>query len=378
MITRVRAIALSAFVIANALALPARESQAQVAPSAGAPATLAGVVRDSAGNGLRDVEVLIRGTTHATRTNENGEFTLAGVAPGTYRAFFRRLGFQSVEYNWQPDPGERTEVSVGLEPIAQNLDPVVVRADEDKRFSAHASIQGIVVDSAGNPIPEAEVNVIGSGGAGMTRANGGFLFKPLAIGTYVIRVRKFGYSPATLTVELHQDDDRELYIRMQPLAVGLDPVVVYGQSGLGKNAAWDDFEKRRRWVDASSQIIGPDALRKFGSLGLDDVAKSTLLPMTDGSQQRTPARFRPGAMQSGMSSYSMAGDACVLLNGTFAMQQPLGMFRADEIELVEIYPVNTELTGTVSKRFTSPMCAPLSILRHPTYFVVWLKGSKPK
>ena len=83
-------------------------------------------------------------------------------------------------------------------------------------------------------------------------------------------------------------------------------------------------------------------------------------------------------MQAPTSTYSMPGDACILLNGTTALQQPLDMYRADEIELLEIYPVNTELTGTVSKRFMSPLCAPLSILRHPTYFVVWLKGSKPK
>jgi len=375
MSSRGRAIRVLVLALALVQALIARVS-AQIPATATSPATLVGVVRDSAGNGVRDVEVLLRGTSFATRTNEKGEFTLSGVAPGSYRAFFRRLGFRSVEYNWMPDPGERTEVSVGLEPIPQNLDPIVVRAEEDKRFAAHASIQGIVVDSAGNPIPEAEVSLIGSGGAGMTRSNGGFLFKPLAVGTYVIRVRKFGYAPATLTVELHQDDDREVYIKMHALAAGLDPVVVYEKSGFKKNVAWDDLERRRRWVDASSRIIGPDELRKFAGLGLDDIAKATLLPRTDGSQARTPARFRPDATQAPTSSSSMSGDVCILLNGTLAVQHPLSWYRADEIELLEIYPVNTELTGTVSKRFMGS-CAPLSILRHPTYYVVWLKGAKP-
>ena len=124
-------------------------------------ATLAGVVRDSGGVGIADVEVVLRGTTHATRTNAKGEFALASVPTGAYRAFFRRLGYQSVEYRWKPQSGERTDVSVALERIAQNRDPVVVRAEEDKRYAAHASVQGIVVDSAGVPIPEAEVQVIG-------------------------------------------------------------------------------------------------------------------------------------------------------------------------------------------------------------------------
>ena len=373
---RARAIRISIFAFAQALAAAFHHSAGAQVPAA-QTATLAGVVRDSAGNGLRDVEVVLRTTTHATRTNEKGEFTLSGVAPGPYRAFFRRLGYRSIEYKWEPSPGERTEVAVALEPIAQNLDPVVVRAEEDKRFAAHASIQGIVVDSAGIPIPEAEVNVIGAGGAGMTRSNGGFLFKPLAIGSYVIRVRKFGFSPVTLTVELHQDDERELYIRMQPLAQGLDPVVVYGQSGLGKQRAWDDLEKRRRWVDASSRILGPDELRKWGSGGLDDVLQFSGV-QGPRSQNRTPARFRPDAMQRPSSTYSQPGDVCILLNGTTALQLPLGAFRADDVELFEIYPGNTELTGTVSSHFTSVLCAPKSLLNHPTYFVVWMKRGKPK
>src|SRR5690349_16041073 len=110
---RARAIGVSIFAFANALGIAACRLGAQVPTTPPATVTLTGVVRDSAGNGLRDVEVLLRGTTYATRTNDSGQFTLPGIAPGTYRAFFRRLGFQSVEYNWMPDPGERTEVSVG-------------------------------------------------------------------------------------------------------------------------------------------------------------------------------------------------------------------------------------------------------------------------
>ncbi len=166
-----------------------------------APATLTGLVRDSAGNAIADVEVFLRGTAHATRTNVRGEFTLAGVAPDSYRAFFRRLGYGSIEFRWSPGAGERTEVTVALERVAQGLDPVIVRAEEDKRYAANASIAGIVVDSLGVPLEEAEVQVIGAKMAGMTRANGGFLFRPLAVGPYVLRVRKLGYTPVTLTVE---------------------------------------------------------------------------------------------------------------------------------------------------------------------------------
>jgi hypothetical protein len=375
-----RSMRLSAFVLFSALiglGAPGALAQEPAAP-ARAPATLTGVVRDSAGNGIPDVEVYLRETQHATRTNAQGEFTLAGVAPGSYRAFFRRLGFQSVEYNWAPSTGERTEVSVGLERIAQKLDPVRVRAEEDKRYAAHASIAGIVVDSAGYPIDEAEVQVVGANAAGMTRSNGGFLFKPLAIGSYVIRVRKLGYAPVTLTFELHQDDEREVYIRMHQLAHGLDPVVVNAESGYGNQREWDELERRRRWVDASSRILGPDQLKRFYEADLSIVARMSGMNVVDYTP-RTPARFNPQAMAAPPPTYSWDGDACILLDGKTPIERPLDTFGADEVELLEIYPAYTELTGTVGSYFHSRHCAPTSILQHPTYIVIWLKrGAKAK
>src|ERR1043165_3957469 len=84
------------------------------AASAQAPATIAGVVRDSAGRAVGDVEVILRDANRGTRTNDRGQFTLGDVAPGNYRVWFRRLGYTSVEYNWAARSGERTEVNVAL------------------------------------------------------------------------------------------------------------------------------------------------------------------------------------------------------------------------------------------------------------------------
>src|SRR3954471_20060607 len=129
--------------------------------SAQTPATIAGVVRDSAGRAISDVEVILRNANRGTRTGNRGEFTLGDVTPGNYRVWFRRLGFTSVEYNWAARSGERTEVNVALREIAKPLDPVVVRAEEDKRSKMHASILGLVIDSANKAIAEAEVQLVG-------------------------------------------------------------------------------------------------------------------------------------------------------------------------------------------------------------------------
>jgi len=74
-----------------------------------APATLAGVVRDSTGAPIADAEVVVRELTQGTRTNARGEFTLRDILPGAHQVWFRRLGYRSVDYNWDARPAERTE-----------------------------------------------------------------------------------------------------------------------------------------------------------------------------------------------------------------------------------------------------------------------------
>lgn len=338
-------------------------------------ATLTGTVRDSTGAGIADVEITLRETSYATRTNAKGDFALANVPIANYRALFRRLGYRSVEYTWGPSAGEKTTITVALDRIAQTLDPVKVRAEEDRRFAANSSIQGLVVDSGGYPIAEAELRIIGANTAGMTRANGGFLFKPMAIGTYVIRVRKLGYSPVTVTIDLHKDDDREVYIRLTPLAQNLDAVVINDSSGFGNQRAWDELERRRRFKDFNAVVLGKDGLARFYSMPLG-MALSALGMNLDGYSPRPVPRFRPDIMEKA-SSHFFEDDSCILLNGTTPIRQPL-TWNADELELLEVYPNNTELSGTVASHFGSPPCAPTSLLAHPTYYVVWLKKGKAK
>ena len=90
-------------------------------------------------------------------------------------------------------------------------------------------------------------------------------------------------------------------------------------------------------------------------------------------RRRTPARFNPRRCAQPTTNYSWKDYACILLDGTTPIEQPLDTYSADEVELLEIYPANTELTGTVASYFHSKKCAPVSILQHPTYVVVWLK-----
>jgi hypothetical protein len=65
-----------------------------------------------------------------------------------------------------------------------------------------------------------------------------------------------------------------------------------------------------------------------------------------------------------------------LLNGKTQLHQPLATFSAAQVEMLEVYPPQTEITGTVADKMRSPECRALSLFEHPTYFVIWLRSSR--
>jgi hypothetical protein len=339
-----------------------------------APATIAGVVRDSAGAPIADAEVVVRELTQGTRTNARGEFTLRDIPPGAHQVWFRRLGYRSVDYNWEARPGERTEVNVVLHGIPRTLDPVVVRAEEDRRLKGSSSILGLVVDSAGTPIDEAEVQLVGANRVAVTRPNGGFLFRPLPVGPYLMRVRKLGYAPTTMTLSLVDHDDREVVIRMRALPVKLDAMVIAERSGYAPDDhALEDLDKRMRWQNFRTIVAGRDKLSEFGTMGLDQVISGlgvtgAIASATQMGQARQlgRGRIRPSGF----------GDDCILLNGKTQLHQPLYTFKADQVEMIEVYPPGSEVTGTISTKMRTNECRALSLFQHPTYYVVWLRGEQ--
>ena len=362
---------LSSFLISNALvALVAAGAFAQTG------STLAGSVRDSSGTPLSDVEVVVRDAGRATRTNQRGEFTV-DAQPGSYSVWFRRLGFRSVEYTWRAAAGRRVEISVALAAVPRELDPILVRAEEDKRAAAPASLLGIVLDTSGTAIPEAEVQLVGADVAGTTRANGGFLFKPLKVGTYVVRVRKLGYAPSATIVQLAPRDDHEIVVYLRPLARNLEPFVVTERSGYGRDqTVWDELERRKRFHTFQTRFFGPDDLKSFYGV---DLETATMRMGLNGAQPSL-AQLQPRSIKSGGRAMPRSvapadnGFACILLNGKEGIYGKLSLYSTDAIEMLEVYPPTTELTGTVRWYFHDSHCNPISLIDHPTYYVLWFKN----
>jgi hypothetical protein len=360
-----------------ALGLAVAASNKAGAQSRPATATLTGIIRDSAGTPLPSVEVLLTETTRTVRSDNAGRFSLGGVSPSAYRVWFRRLGYASTQFDWTAQVGQTTELAIVMTPIARTLDPVVVMENEEKAMKDRASILGLVIDSAGTPIEEAEVQLVGSNRSGLTRGNGGFLFRPLLIGPYVIRVRKLGYEPNVVKLALVAGDDREVIIRMKRISTELDPIVVTARSGYDPldQQVWDDLEKRMRWKSLRNPILGPEDLKRYRGADLDVVIKTIMLGRSDAA---TTSKAPTSKRQPQKSVFDQhMPDACILLNGKTAVKRPLHVFDTDQIDLLEVYPAGSEFTGTVGWYMDHvPGCQSSGLFTHPPYYVLWLKGGK--
>ena len=97
-------------------------------------AGLVGVVRDSAGNALRDAEVRINGSIRpAALTDEAGGFRLAALDPGATSVMIRRLGFAPDTVQMILRAGRVDSLVLALTSVAATLPGVLVEDEADAR-----------------------------------------------------------------------------------------------------------------------------------------------------------------------------------------------------------------------------------------------------
>jgi hypothetical protein len=95
-------------------------------------ASIVGVVTDTVGSGVADVEVLIPGTEFATRADDAGVFRLGLIPPGTVLLQVRQVGYRPNEVQVAVEVGETVEIAQGvlsLTPLATRLADVTVEAE---------------------------------------------------------------------------------------------------------------------------------------------------------------------------------------------------------------------------------------------------------
>jgi hypothetical protein len=141
--------------------------------------TLLGTVRNKAGAGLRDIKIAVQneenGNLRATRSDDNGNYALFNLPPGTYKITASSSGFR--DQIIKSFPIQFNQKNVVRLPLFTLLT---------------ASLNGKVVDSLAHILPNAKVILTGEDGnfieQAFTDRNGEYLISDLSPGRYVLSV----------------------------------------------------------------------------------------------------------------------------------------------------------------------------------------------
>jgi Carboxypeptidase regulatory-like domain/TonB-dependent Receptor Plug Domain len=98
------------------------------------PATLVGVVRDSAGIPIPGVEVRFRGADYVSvRTNDSGGFRMVNLPTGLATVSLRRMGFAPASSEVRLRSGRTDSLVFSLTPLATTLAGVLVEDEYEAR-----------------------------------------------------------------------------------------------------------------------------------------------------------------------------------------------------------------------------------------------------
>jgi hypothetical protein len=97
---------------------------------------LAGTVRDSLGNPVRMVAVVVDGSDIAAVTDDSGRFHLKGIRAGKNGFTTRRVGFGPVEFETTIEANKTLVLDIRMNPLVNTLAPVAITAEALKRFES--------------------------------------------------------------------------------------------------------------------------------------------------------------------------------------------------------------------------------------------------
>jgi protocatechuate 3,4-dioxygenase beta subunit len=163
-----------------------------------------------------------------TRTNAKGDFRICGLPTAT-----------TFDVSARSDSGQTSVLRVPFD-----REQLFARADLviDRERIRTGTFTGTVVDSAGTPLPDADVRLSDLGLSSSTAANGTFSIAGVAPGNHGVTVRKVGYGPMDAKIDFAAGKSSDRRIVLTHITL-LDTVV---STGKDRDPLMEKFEERRR------------------------------------------------------------------------------------------------------------------------------------
>lgn len=145
-----------------------------------------------------------------------------------------------------------------------------------------AAVRGVVLDSAGAPVPGARVALATRADGVVTDSAGAFSLAGQPSGTQSLVVRRLGYLPGELTVNLTRRAPREVVIRLRRFVPTLEAVMIEAR----RNVALDGVGFNARQKTGFGRYLGPSDLARRHALVVSDLFRHLPAPRASGLSNR--------------------------------------------------------------------------------------------
>ncbi len=295
------------------LAVPVAGAHGQTEKSA----TIRGEVRTSSGAPVTDALVQLEqegAEASRARTLGNGNFTLPRLTPGTYVLTVRRLGYAT----------DRRDITLaaGVNRVTAVLTEMAAQSTKDVSLSdGFTGLTGTVGDfELMAPLKGVTISRMGGGEPVTSDADGRFVLPIEEPGVGAILVQRPDFGPRLFSYKLNDGERRELNL-------------VIDSGSVTKAADWI-----LRDLDLRSKFGGQRTVRVPRSEIVATQARNLLVALEQS----------PSVIESGVV-FTRA--ACVFVNGLPRPGYPIDAINADQVEYVEGFPRNAELSRTLVIRW---------------------------
>jgi len=193
--------------------------------------------------------------------------------------------------------------------------------------TATAGLRGWVVDTAGQPVAGAQLQIVGTAFRANVLPDGSFRLDRLPPGRHILLTRAIGFRPDQRSVLIERLDDT-LRIRLVPVPQQLDEIVVTPEDELYQ-ARMRGFVFRTQTI-RRGRLFREEEIQRQGRNGLGNLLAHHF--------EVSPAAFNaPGGMSNSRVRSDCAPGLAVN-GGEIEIGVPISRYKAEEIEAIEAYP----------------------------------------
>ena len=227
--------------------------------------------------------------------------------------------------------GGSAQVIVWAALLVSMVKSQTVQAQSPAAADTVGSVTGIVIDTAGKPVADADVVIRGTGKGARTSANGQFRIGGVPNGPQVLQARRIGFRPIFATVAVASGEVSELEIVLASEPVALPGVnVEVKRTDVGRIGG-SSFESRRR-IGMGSFVTRGELQKRNISRLVDAFAHMRGVAAVYDPRNRLRLVSRRGS-----TSINFLCNVRLIVDGVVVSQDLIESIPVGDIEAIEAY-----------------------------------------